>query len=180
MPRSRRIGNKSKERFKTNFNNIINNFGRKIFVYLSPTTSECPNCYYDKKSRKSSGVAKVDPSSSTYFTIGRCPVCLGDGVIKTERRRCIKGTITWNPVGEGNNTITFTEAGYEGATVVQLKTNPCYLDIFKAADHVVVDGLICKIATSPIIRGVGNKAILVIELFTTDKLKIDSGEILNN
>jgi len=176
MPRSRRLGHKAKKRFKNTMNSYINGLNREIYIYLAPNTSECPNCYYDKKSGKSSGVPKVPPSSPTYFVVGRCPVCLGNGVLTTERRRCIKGLVIWNPLGEGMNAPTFTEAGYEGATKVQIKTDPCYLDIIKASHHVDIDGVTCILSNPPIIRGIGNKTVLVVEFFTADKMNIDSGE----
>lgn len=178
MPRNRRVGHKAKNKFKNSMNNYITGLGRKIFVYLSPSTKECPNCYYDKKSRKSSGIPKVAPSSSTYFTVGRCPVCLGKGVLTTERRKCIHGVVIWNPVGEGMNSNTINEAGYEGATKVQIKTDPCHLDLIKASDHITVDGVYCKLSNPPIIRGIGNKTVLVVEFFTNKKMSSDSGEFI--
>lgn len=178
MPRSRRIGHKAKKRFKTRIGNYVSGLGRKIFIYLSPNTSECPNCYYDKKSKKSSGIPKVSIGSPTYFIVGRCPVCLGHGVLTTERRKCIHGVVIWNPLGEGMNGMTFTEAGHEGATKVQIKTDICHLDIIKDMHHATVDGVACVLAAPPIIRGIGNKSVLVVEFFTTDKMNPSSGEYI--
>lgn len=178
MPRDRRIGHKAKSKFKSSMNNYVKGIGRQILVYLSPSTSECPNCYYDKKSKKSSGIPKVPETHPNYFIVGRCPVCFGKGVLTTERRKCIHGVVVWNPVGEGMNTITINEAGYEGATKVQIKTDPCHLDMIKASNHISVDGVKCKLAAPPIIRGIGNKTVLVAEFFTDDKMSDNSGEFV--
>lgn len=178
MPRNRRTGYKAKNRFKNTMDSYVDGIGRPIFIYLPSINSECPNCYYDKKSRKSAGIPKVSPSDPNYFIVGRCPVCLGKGVIVTERRRCIHGVVIWNPTGEGMNAVTFTEAGHEGASKVQIKTDPCHLDLIKASSHVTIDGVVCKLAAPPIVRGIGNKTVLVSEFFSTSKMKLNSGEII--
>jgi hypothetical protein len=42
----------------------------------------------------------------------------------------------------------------------------------------MVDGIECKMSRPPILRGLGTQAVLIITAFTTDKPKIDSGEII--
>jgi hypothetical protein len=143
---------------------------------LPGSRNECPNCYYDKVNRLSSGVAKVASGHPNYFTMGRCPVCKGKGVLTTVRKRCITGIVIWDPSGDKMNSLTFTEAGYEGATRVEIKTDPCHLDIIKQAEYFVVDGVKCKLSNPPILRGIGDKHILIALLFTVDKPKLDSGE----
>lgn len=176
--RDKRIGRKAKDRFKKSVKNLVSGLSREVVVYSKDLRSECPNCHYDKVGGKSSGIPKVDASSPTYFVVGRCPVCRGKGVITTSRRRTIKGLVIWNPRGEALNVSTFTEAGMGGATKVEIKTDPRYLDLIKDCKHVVVDGITCKFAGPPIIRGLGNKSLLISSFFTDDKLRIDSGERL--
>lgn len=178
MPSNRRIKNKSKNRFKKTWKRVADGLGRRIIVYMPDIKHECPNCYYDKVNNASSGVCKVSPGDPNYFAVGRCPVCLGKGVIITSRRRCIKGIVVWNPTGDSINSLTFTEAGFEGATRVEIKTDPCNLELIKNAKYVMIDGLKCKLSNPPIIRGIGSKDILVAQFFTTDKPKKDSGERL--
>ena len=176
MSSNRRVGNKAKERFKKSFSKFRKGFGRQITVYQPDTESECPNCYYDKVNRTSSGVYKT--GGSIYFVVGRCPVCLGRGVLVTTRRKYINGIVIWNPSGDDMNALTFTQAGFEGATRVEIKTDPCNLELIKNAKHVLIDGLKCKLSNPPIIRGLGEKDILVAQFFTTDKPKKNSGEYL--
>ena len=170
MPRNKRIGFKAKDRFKKIMDRFIDGLGRDVFVYLTPTRSECPNCYYDSRNNRSSGIPKVDSSSPTYFITGRCPVCYGKGVLTTSRRKKIHALVIWDPSGEGLNTLTFTEAGYEGATKVQIKTDPIYHNYIKNSEYMLIDGLKCKLSNPPILRGVGSKSVLVAEFFTTEKL----------
>ena len=177
MSRNRKIGKKAEKRWQQSMDRLVDGLGRRIVVYLPDRRSECPNCYYDKVHEKSSGVCKVSPSSSTYFTVGRCPVCSGRGVIVTTLKRSINGMVIWNPDDNVNN-LTFGESGYEGATNVEIKTDVCYLDIIKVSKHVVIDGIQCKLSKPPIIRGVGGKSILIATFFTTKKPKTDSGEYI--
>ncbi len=168
----------SKKRFRKSWKRLAKGLGRRIAVYRPDIRQECPACYYDKVNRVSSGVSKLSPGDPNYFVVGRCPVCNGKGVIVTTRKRCINGIVNWNPSGSGANSFTFTEAGWEGATKVEIKTEPCHLALLKGSKHVVIDGIVCKLAAAPIIRGLGGKDILVALLFTVNKPKLDSGEII--
>jgi len=171
MTRNVWIGNKTKKRFKKTIQGVVKGLGRKITVYLTDRLSECPNCYYDKLNDRSSGIAKVAPSSPTYFTVGRCPVCRGRGVITTSRKKCINANIIWNPPREILNSLNFNEAGYVGATKVQIKTDPCYLELIRDCKKIIVDGVSCKVASPPLRRGLGNESLLVTILFTEDTMK---------
>ena len=168
-----------KRKFKKTWDKVLDGLSREIYVYLSDLVTECSNCYYDKVNRTSSGVPKSSPGDPNYFTHGRCPVCFGRGVIITSRRRCISAIVNWNPAGDSLNSLTFTEAGFDGATIVEIKTDPCYLDLLKNSKHVVIDGVKCKLARPPILRGLGDQHILIAHLFTDYKPMIDSGERVN-
>ena len=174
----RPVGQKAKSRFKEIMGRYIDGIGRNVVVYLSGTVSECSNCYYDKVNDRSSGIPKSSPSSPNYFVVGRCPVCLGKGKLITERRKSIKCVIVWNPIGDSMNSLTFNEAGYEGATIVEIKTDVCNLDILKQCDYVKIDGVKCVLAKPPIMRGIGNKSTLVAYFFTETKSRVSSGEFV--
>jgi len=178
MSRNIRIGSKSKNKFKKTIQGVIKDLSREIIVYSKDLRSECSNCYYDKVNDKSSGIPKSSPGDLYYFTTGRCPVCYGKGVITTSRKRTIKGLVIWNPQGDRLNALAFTEAGTGGATRVEIKTDPVYLDLIKNCKHVMIDNIMCKLANPPIIRGLGNKSLLIGEFFTDAKSKASSGERL--
>jgi len=174
--RNKLIGSRTKEHFKKTIKNVVDNLGRKIIIYLPDSRSECPNCYFDKISGKGTGIAKSSPGDPYYFITGRCPVCYNKGVITTSRRRCIEGLVIWNPQSNALNNFTFTEAGMEGATKVELKTDPRHLDIIKNSKYVMIDGIKCKLAGPPLLRGLGNKSLLIAVFFTGDKPRVGSGE----
>lgn len=195
--RKRRISFRTKEKFHKRINDVIKGLSRKVLVYKQPVKSECPNCYYDKLTDSSTGKctsgsvteanvkqAEWEAGGNTttrfkYFKFGRCPVCRGLGFLEVQRKRWTDCLVTWDPEARGfGNDLSYTPAGTEGSTIVQLKTDPKNYDLFKNADKVVVDGVECKISKAPLLRGLGNQAVLVITAFTTEKPSIDSNEIV--
>ena len=197
MPINRtNISKRVKEKHRRSIQNVIKGLSRKVEVYKQPTKSECTNCYYDKFTESSTGKSKwtvleaiteqneyeADGGEGLrykYFKYGRCPVCRGQGYLTVLRKTWINCLVTWD-AGGSRNSITFTPAGTEGSTIVQLKTNPRHYDIFKNSNKIIVDGVECKLSKPPILRGLGAQAVLVIIAFTTEKPKIDSGEIVKD
>jgi len=197
-----RIRPKTKDRYKQTMRNVIKGLSRKVIIYKQPIKSECPNCYFDKFTNRSSGKCKWTnvnlgnddsveeqqarlgpdaPIRYLYFKFGRCPVCRGLGYLETQRRTWADCLVTWNPPERrGGNEMIYTPAGTEGSTVVRLKTDPKYYDTFKNCTKIVVEGIECKISRPPVMRGLGNQTLLIVIAFTTDKPKIDSGEIIKD
>lgn len=197
MSSNNRISSKAKERFRKAIRNVIDGFSRNVIINKYPIKHDCPNCYYDKLTGRSTGKCKWTVSEAAeqqalwaidnpgdikykYFVVGRCPICLGVGYIEIKRKSFAKCMVIWNPSSTSTNNLTFTPAGTEGSTLVQLKTDPKYYDAFKNAAGLVIDGVECKISTSPLLRGLGNQSVLVIFAFTTEKPKLDSGEIIKD
>ena len=181
-----KISSKTKNRFKNSIRGLIKGFSRKVLVYKKPIQNECPNCYFDKFTNRSSGKckwtieeveAKNDPTNYKWFRNGRCPICSGKGYLEVKRKSWISCLVTWEPNMRFDNSLTYTPAGIEGATLVQLKTDPKYYDLFINCVEIVIDGMECKLSKPPILRGLGNKSVLVIVAFTAEKLKTDNDEI---
>jgi hypothetical protein len=191
-----RIRPKTKERFRKAIRNIVDGLSRKVTIYRQPVKSECPNCFFDKMTNRSTGKCKwtfVEASAKQYalgegaavrykwFKFGRCPICFGQGYLETQRKTWAKCLVTWNPAERGGgNEMMYTPAGTEGSTIVRLKTNPNHFNDFKNCEKLVIDGVECKVARPPVMRGLGTQAILVITAFTTEKPAIDSGEIVKD
>ena len=190
-----RIHPKTRDRFRKSIRDVIKGLSRKVQVYKQPIKQECPNCYFDKMTGKSTGKCKHTPEEAAqkqaewlatgkasvrykWFRVGRCPVCRGEGYLEIKRRAWTDCLVIWDPDSRYNNNMTYTAAGSEGSTLVQLKTDPKYYDLFKNCERVIVDGVECKLARPPILRGLGGQAVLIITAFTTDKPKLDSGEII--
>lgn len=192
-----RIGKKTKRKFRNAMRDVIKGLSRKVEVYKQPLRQECFNCYYDKFTNRSTGkckwtLAEAEAEQAAYeltnpgvirykwFRVGRCPVCRGKGYLEVRRKVWIDGLVIWNPENRNSNENVFTPAGMEGASIVQLKTDPKYNDLLKDSTMIVVDGVTCKVSKPPAIRGLGNQTVLVVTAFTTDKPKIGSGEILKD
>lgn len=193
-----RIKSKTKDKFKRRVQDVIKGLSRKVKVHKQPIKSECSNCYYDKMTDSSTGKCKWTPAEAItkqaewiasghittaykYFLRGRCPVCRGKGYIETQRRTWVECLVTWDPAARGfGNTMTYTPAGSEGSTIVQLKADPKFFDLFKNCTKIVVDGVDCKLSRPPLLRGLGTQSLLIITAFTTDKPKVDSGEIIKD
>ena len=190
-----RISPKTKDRFRKSVRDVIKGLSRKILIYKQPIKLECPNCYYDKMTATSTGKCKWDVTEAEekqaewialhpgevrfkYFRVGRCPICKGAGYLEIKRKAWADCLVIWNPGSSSSNDTIYTPAGTEGSTVVQLKTDPKYYDLFKNCTRIVVDGVECKLSKPPILRGLGNQSVLIISAFTTDKPKLDSGEII--
>lgn len=190
-----RIYPKTKDRFRKSIRSVIKGLSRKVLVYKQPIKSECPNCYYDKLTSKSTGKCKwtieeaeqkqtehelIYPGQVRYkwFSVGRCPICRGLGYLEVKRKVWVDCLVMWNPEARYSNELTFTPAGTEGSSIVQLKTDPKHLTLFRNCSKLSIDGVECRISKPPILRGLGNQSVLVISAFTTEKPKVDSGEII--
>lgn len=190
-----RISPKTKDRFRKSIRDVINGLSKKVLVYKQPIKFECDNCYYDKLTARSTGKCKwtleeaeekqreyesTNPGVLRYkwFRVGRCPVCKGEGFLRVERKVWTNCLVIWNYGNKFNNDMTYTPAGTEGSTLVQLKTDPKHLDLFKNCTKIIIEGVECSMSKPPILRGLGNQSVLIITAFTTEKPKVDSGEII--
>jgi len=144
-----RIGLKTKKRFMRSIRDVIKGLSRKVAVYQQPRKNECVNCYYDKMTDTSTGKCKWTPTQAIqqqavwetagnstirykYFLKGRCPVCKAKGYLETVRKSWTDCLVIWNPdQRSAGNEMTYTPAGSEGSTLVALKTDPKYYDLFK-------------------------------------------------
>ena len=189
-----RISPKTKDRFRKSIRDVLKGLSRKIQVYRQPIKVECMNCYFDKMTGRSTGECKWSIDETVlkqkewiashpgevrfkWFRVGRCPICRGDGYLEIKRKAWADCVVIWNPSRYDNATV-YTPAGTEGSTVVQLKTDPKYYDLFKNCSRIIVDGVECRSSRPPILRGLGSQAVLTIEAFTTQKPKLNSGEII--
>ena len=193
-----KISKRVKEKHQKAIRNVIKGLSRKVEVYKQSRKNICPNCLYDKFTNSSTGKCKWTPVQAIikqqewedagnttvrykYFLKGRCPVCNGKGYLEVLRKRWIDALVTWDPSARGyGNSISYTPAGSEGSTIVALKTDPKYFDLFKNSTKIIVDGIECKISKPPLLRGLGTQAILIVTAFTTEKPSIDSNEIIKD
>jgi hypothetical protein len=169
----------------------VRELGRPVLVYKQPMKYECPNSYFDEATNKSTNTCKWTLLEATqlqqeyeseggtglryeYFIIGNCPVCKGFGYLTSQRKSWVDCKITWGPSNKDNYTV----AGSEGSIVVELKADYKYTDIFNNSTKVIIDDIKCKLSRPPIKRGLGNETLLIITLFTAEKLTKDKIETI--
>lgn len=189
-----RISRKTKSRFRRRIQDVVKGLSRRIQVYKQPIKSECPNCFFDKLTNSSTGKCKwtalearneqaaYEAAGSSglmykFFKVGRCPVCKGKGFLETPRKVWLSALVTWNP-NNRNNTTVDTPAGSEGATLIELKTDPKYHKLFRNCEKIAIGDMTCRLAKPPVLRGLGNEALLIVTVFTADGTDIDKDEIL--
>lgn len=181
----RRISNFTKGRYTKAIREVMDDLGRPVEVFKQPAKHECFNCYFDKLTGSSTNTCKWTLAEALqkqseyqqtggiglrykYFSSGRCPICKGKGFLQTQRKVWVKCKITWDPEFDG--TLMNDSAGKSGSTSVELKTDPKYRDLFTNCIYMNVDDVRCTLSKPPIVRGIGEKSLLVILAFTTENI----------
>lgn len=192
-----RIHEKTKRRYKKSMRDVIKSLARTVDVYRPALKVPCDNCYFDRMTSKSTNKCKWTEEEAIskqaewgashqgelrykFFIKGRCPICKALGYTEIKRKSTPKCLITWNPIDNKGNNLSYSVVGVESATLVQLKTDPKHFDLFQDCERMVVDGVDCLPARPPILRGIGNQTILVAVGYTNIKNNPDSGEIVKD
>lgn len=187
-----RVGKHTKHRYKKILNSFINDLSRSVEVFKKPIRHECPNCFYDKLTNTSTNTCKwtlietmqkqheYEDSGGIgvrykYFSKGRCPVCKGKGVLEVIRKQWVDCKINWNPLD--NSDILSGASGLDNKLLVELKTNPKYIKLFSNCDTMKIDEISCKLYKPPVLRGLGNEAILVVIAFTDQLIGEDEDDV---
>jgi hypothetical protein len=155
---------------------VVKELSKCITIITISEQSECPNCYIDTVTGKSTGVCKHGPELDNYFKFGRCPVCKGEGTIEYENKVYVNASVLWKGAGSSSssqNDLVFNDYGMQGIGIAKLKTDICHLNLFKSCDYVIVDGVKCTVYNPPVIRGLGGKHILIVYVHGADKINDD-------
>jgi len=156
--------------YKDLIKQVVEDLHKPIVAYLPPEEVDCPDCIYDFANKKSSGtfdssfVTPVVIFGNTInpqpFTRGRCPVCLGAGILTNDVIKNIKALVKWNP--RRSDVIDSTPAGREGAPIVRIKVLRSDFDTVVSARYFVIDGIRCELNEPPTVRGLGTQEELVV------------------
>jgi len=161
------------KKFGSIIKSVVKELSKQIEIITISPSIECYNCFIDSVTGKSSGVCKNPPGHPDYFKYGRCPICNGEGTINIENKVCINVSIVWrgaNASTSDENDLVFNDYGLEGRAVARLKTDICYLNLFKACDYVIVEGVKSTVYNPPVVRGLGGKHILVVYVCSVNKM----------
>jgi hypothetical protein len=135
------VTKKMKQDYKKKIQQLVTDLSQDLVVVQeSPLFVDCPNCIWDSINKKSSNVFDSTFNSSDIifvgtsdqrtinpisFTTGRCPVCIGDGQIFTNKEICIKAMINFFSETGRRGSFMSEAAGKEGVSLVIIKTLPC-------------------------------------------------------
>ena len=184
-----------KKEFKSLTQQLVLDLSQSLrIVQESPSFVDCPNCIWDSINRKSSNVldasftvpvtifAGTDQErlvSTTSFTSGRCPVCLGEGQLFTEKEVCIPAMVNYLSAGDRGGRFLDLPAGREGVNLMIVKTLACnYELLLNNSVFVVHDVVKCEKFQPPFLRGLGGEeAVCEMVLQTTEAGSRTSGKM---
>jgi len=98
--KGRLVSDTVKQVFKDRMDELLVDLGRPIVLHLTPSVSDCPNCLYDSIRKRSKNVYSTgNPNppgalNKPFLRGKKCPVCNGQGVLKTQRRANYTATIS--------------------------------------------------------------------------------------
>ena len=155
---------------------VVKDLSNDVTVLNPSDIVNCPNCYYDERTGKSSGVfdasfvvsvvvfggtsseRTVVPSS---FTRGRCPVCFGEGKLEATSVSVIKVLIDFFPREVGFPPgMESTHYGRDGKVFATLKAHKKYYEILLKSLGIIYRGKRYEVIFPPVFTGVGIDALV--------------------
>jgi hypothetical protein len=134
-----------KKDFKRKIQQLVTDLSQELIVVQeSPLFVDCPNCIWDSINKNSSNVFDstfISPiiifagtsDSRTItpisFSEGRCPVCIGEGQIFTNKEICINAMINFFSETGRRGSFQSEAVGKEGVSLVIVKTLPCNYEL---------------------------------------------------
>jgi len=136
---------------------IITDLGIPVTIVNATVTSQCPNCFYDRVHKTSSG--RYNKTGPKPFTSGICPVCKGKGELTISTEKTINCTVNW-----AKHTSADEFEGSSGGTIeannFQIKTLVENYLLIKNADSITIDGVKTRLL-SIIKRGLKENIVCV-------------------
>ena len=187
------ISKKMKKQYKQAIQQVVTDLSEPLtIVQESPMFVDCPNDIWDSINRKSSNFFDSSFTSPVTifqgtdqeriitpipFTSGRCPVCLGEGQLFTNKEICINALVNYLDSG---SLLEFqsTAAGKEGVNMLRVKVLACHYDLIARNEIFVVHNNIkCEKYRPPFVRGLGgDEAICEVIFQTTEAGQLTTGK----
>jgi hypothetical protein len=193
MPR-KLVTRKVKENFKRLTQQLVLDLSQPlVIVQESPMFVDCPNCIWDSINKKSSnifdasfagpitifsGTDQERTISPFPFTLGRCPVCIGEGQLFTNQEICIPAMVNFISGRGPDGRFIDLPAGKEGENLVIVKTLACHYELIENNHIFVIHGNVkCEKFNPPILRGLGGEeAVVEVILQTVEAKERTSGK----
>jgi len=183
-----------KEQFRRVTQQVVLDLAQPFtIIQESPSFVDCPNCIWDSINKKSSNVYDASFTvavnifvgtdqqrtiTPVSFTAGRCPVCVGEGQLFTEREICIPAMINFLGPGSSGGRYQDLAAGKEGVSFALVKTLACHYDLLARNDRFVIHNNIkCEKYRPPFVRGLGGlEAVVEMVVQTTEAGQLSTGK----
>jgi len=153
--------------YQDGIDSIIEQLGKKVVLIMPQKETNCPNCYFDGRNKRSAGryIASnpnpLGPLNKPFADGTQCPVCKGRGRISTGKTQIeIKATVKWGPkeyIKEDKGQIILPN------NICRIKTYSTHAEDIKnaielhVASYEAVEGsptlLKCKLDQEPVGRG---------------------------
>jgi len=179
------ISKSVKKEFKKIIQQVVLDLSQRLrIIQESPSFVDCPNCVWDSINKKSSNVfqssftapttifASTDQErviSPVSFTIGRCPVCIGEGQLFTTKEICIPAMVNFIS-GDRGGRYSDLPIGKEGVNFLVVKTLACHYELLLNNEIFIVHNNVkCEKFSPPFVRGMGGEeAVTEMVLQTTE------------
>lgn len=183
-----------KKRYKQVIQQVLLDLSQPlVIVQESPLFVDCPNCIWDSINKKSANifdasfVAAINIFVGTdqertitplSFTQGRCPVCIGEGQLFTNKEICIPAQINFLGSGSRGGEFQSLPAGKEGVNFVLVKSLACNYDLLaRNSIFVIHNNIKCEKYRPPFVRGLGGvEAVVEVLLQTVEAGQLSSGK----
>jgi hypothetical protein len=168
------VTNRMKKEYKSLIQQLVKDLAQDlVIVQESPMFVDCPNCIWDSINKKSSNVfdatfvAPTTIFSGTSeervitpiaFTEGRCPVCIGEGQIFTNKEICIPAMVNFFSETGRRGQFMSEAAGKEGVGLVIIKTMSCNYNLLLNNEVFFINNNV-KLSKfkPPFLRGLGGE-----------------------
>ena len=158
--------------YKTFVVGIREDLGRLVTLHIPGPKTKCPNCLWDSVNHKGANIYSPSIPYPTNipgpkeFKGGVCPVCNGTGQFTTETTKQVQCLIRWLKVEQKRYLIQ----GIEAENDFRLKADIKYLNDFKNARKVEIDGVPAEVTTI-IKKGLRDLIQIVVFLRKSDWLE---------
>lgn len=188
------ITSKIKKDYKKKVQQLVSDLSQDLVVVQeSPLFVDCPNCIFDSINKKSSnvmdstfvtpviifsGTSEERTVSPVTFNEGRCPVCIGEGQLFTNKELCIRAMINFFSETGRRGQFLSLPAGKEGVSLVIIKTLACNYEVLLNNEVFFIHNNV-KLSKfkPPFLRGLGgDDAVCEVLMQTVDEGQRTSGK----
>jgi hypothetical protein len=171
-----RVPKSVQKRYRKVIQEVVEDLSDEITILNPSSVVDCPDCYLDELTGKSSNVFDVGflvpvvvfagtsserTITPTPFTRGRCPICFGEGKLEATSVSTIKALIDFFPNEVGFPPgLEYAPYGRDGKVFAILKTHERHYEVLLNSLGIVFRGKRYEVIFPPVFTGVGLDALV--------------------